>query len=60
MVMLEDMIDVIDKFARDNDLVLVGVLLLAAAFILSFCYRTFWGQWKDRSRDDQIYGKPRK
>lgn len=60
MEMLEDIIDVVDKFARDNNLVLIGLLLLVVAFVLSFCYKTYWGQWKDRARDDDIYGKPRK
>ena len=56
--MFEDLLDIVDKFAKDNNLVLCGALLLVVAFVLSFCYRTFWGQWKDRARDKQIYGEP--
>ncbi len=32
-------LDALDKFAKDNNLVLCGILLLVAAFVLSFCYR---------------------
>ncbi len=32
-------LDMLDKFAKDNNLVLCGILLLVAAFVLSFCYR---------------------
>lgn len=54
-----NLLDVIDKFAKENNLVLCGILLLVAVFVLSFCYKTFWGQWKDRARKKQIYGEPK-
>ena len=41
------------------EFVATGAILLVAAFVLSFCYRTCWSQWKDRAKDKQIYGKPR-
>ncbi len=34
-----NILDALDKFAKDNNLVLCGILLLVAAFVLSFCYR---------------------
>ncbi len=55
--MLDEFLTVVDKFAKDNNLVLVGVMLLVAVFVLSFFYKTFWGQWKDRTKDDELYGK---
>ena len=58
--MFEDVLDVVDKFAKDNNIVLVGIMLLVAAFVLSFCYKTFWGQWKDRTKKKQIYGTSRR
>lgn len=45
---MEDIIDIIDKWCRDNNPVTCGLILLTAAFILSFCYKTAWGQWKKR------------
>lgn len=58
--MFEDAIDIIDKFAKDYNIVLVGIVLLVLAFVLSFCYKTFWGRWDDRSKKDQIYGTSRR
>ena len=55
--MLDEFLTIVDKFAKDNNLVLVGVMLLVAVFVLSFFYKTFWGQWKDRTKEDAIYGK---
>ena len=57
--MFEDLLDIVDKFAKDNNLVLVGILLLVLAFVLSFCYKTFWCQWNDRAKEKGIYGEPR-
>ncbi len=57
--MFQDALDIVDKFAKDNHLVLCGILLLVVTFMLSFCYKTFWGQWKDRVKDKQLYGEPR-
>ncbi len=45
---------------RGPELVLGGLMLLGAAFLLSFFLKTCWGQWKDRAREGEIYGKPRK
>lgn len=45
---MQTIIDMIDKWCSKNDPVLCGLLLLAAAFILSFFYQTFWGTWKSR------------
>ena len=46
--MVEDIIDIVDKWCSNNYPVTCGLLLLACAFILSFCYKTAWGKWKDR------------
>ncbi len=56
--MFETFLDVVDKFSKDHNLVLCGVMLLVAVFVASFFLKTFWGQWADRAKEDQIYGKP--
>ena len=52
-----ELFDTIEQHAVS--LVVGGLALLAAVFVLSFFYRTCWSQWKDRARDKQIYGEPR-
>ncbi len=58
VAMIEDCMNAVEKFAKGNNLVLCGVLLVVGGFLLSFCYKTFWGQWKDRAKEKQIYGEP--
>ena len=29
-----------------SDLITIGLALLTVAFILSFFFKTFWGEWK--------------
>lgn len=58
--MFEDALDIVGKFAKDNNLVLVGVMTLVGVFIASFFLKTFWCQWNDRSKKDQIYGTSRR
>lgn len=36
----------------------IGVALVVAGLLCSFFFKTSWGQWKDRSQEDAIYGKP--
>ncbi len=43
---MEDILDTICKWSSDNHIVTIGLLLLVVAFILSFCFKTFWGEWK--------------
>lgn len=56
--MFEDVLDVVDKFAKDNNLVLVGIIILVGVFIACFFLKTFWSQWDDRAKEKQIYGEP--
>ncbi len=51
-------LDTLDNLVKGSNLLLCGILLLVGAFVLSCCYKTFWGQWKDRTKEDEIYGKP--
>lgn len=45
-----DIIDIVDKWCSNNFPVTCGLLLLATAFLLSFLYKTAWGEWKKRER----------
>ncbi len=56
--MFENALDIVEKFAKDNNLVLVGVMILVAVFLASFFLRTFWCQWDDRAKENKIYGEP--
>ncbi len=47
--MMENLIDIVDKWCSNNYPVTCGLLLLACAFILSFVHKTAWGKWKDRN-----------
>ena len=57
--MFEDVLDVVDKFAKDYNLVFLGIAILIGVFIACFFLQTFWRQWDDRAKEDEIYGKPR-
>lgn len=52
------MIETFETWATDGTLIIVGVIMLVAIFVASFFLKTFWGQWNDRARQDDIYGKP--
>ncbi len=56
--MIDTIIDTIDKWCSNNYPVTCGLILLAGAFLLSFCYKTAWGRWKEHKKDDEIYSKP--
>lgn len=43
-------LDAISDFAADHNLVLCGLLLLGGAFLLVFCFKTFWGTWNDKTK----------
>ncbi len=43
---MENMLDTVGNWSSDNHLVAIGLALLIAAFILSFFFKTFWGEWK--------------
>ncbi len=58
--MFEDALDIVEKFAKDNNLVLVGVMTLVAIFVASFVLKTAWLQWDDRAKKNQIYGTSRR
>ena len=45
---MKDILDVLDNWCSNNYLVAVGLVLLIAAFILSFSCKTAWGAWKNR------------
>ena len=53
-----ELIDTLVKWTCDGMLIKVGVIMLVGIFIASFSLKTFWGQWDDRARQDEIYGKP--
>ena len=43
-----DLLDLFNKWCNENDLVVIGLFLVVAAFILSFSCKTAWGAWKNR------------
>lgn len=45
---MDNIIDIVDKWCSDNNPIVIGLILLAGAFILSFSCKTAWGQWKKR------------
>jgi len=42
------MLDTLYEWCENNHPIAAGLILLVAAFILSFCYKTAWGEWKKR------------
>ncbi len=51
-------IETLDKWATDGTLILAGLITLVGIFIACFFLKTAWGAWDNRSRQDEIYGKP--
>ncbi len=45
---MRDILDVLDGWCSNNHPVAIGIVLLIAAFILSFTCKTAWGAWKNR------------
>lgn len=45
---MENVLDILDNWCSNNHLIATGIVLLVAAFILSFCFKTFWGEWKGK------------
>ncbi len=41
-------LNVLNEWCENNSPVFVGIILLTAAFILSFSCKTAWGAWKNR------------
>ena len=41
-------LDTICNWCDNNHPIAIGLVLLGAAFILSFSCKTFWGAWKNR------------
>ncbi len=52
-------LETFDRWASDGTLVMVGVMMLVGIFVACFFLKTFWGQWDDRAKKKQIYGKPK-
>lgn len=50
--------DVLKEWATDGTLVIIGAVTLVAIFVISFCFKTSWGQWYNWRKRDEIYGKP--
>ncbi len=45
---MENVLNVLDGWCGNNHPVAIGIVLLIAAFILSFSCKTAWGAWKKR------------
>ncbi len=43
-----DVLEAIERWCGDNHIIGIGLILLIAAFILSFACKTAWGEWKKR------------
>lgn len=48
--MCADILDNASALVKDNNLVLCGVILLVAVFVVVFFFKTFWGDWKGRTK----------
>lgn len=46
------------EWLTDGTLIIAGAIMLAAIFVASFCFKTAWGRWNDRSKRNEIYGEP--
>lgn len=58
--MIGNLLDAAGKFMVDGSLVLIGIAILIGVFVACFFLKTFWGQWDNRAKEDEIYGKYRK
>ena len=48
--MMENILDILDKLCSDNHVLAIGIILVIAAFILSFAFKTAWGTWIKRKQ----------
>ena len=44
--MMENTLDILDKWCSNNHIFATGIVLVIAAFIMSFVFKTAWGTWK--------------
>ena len=51
--MNKDFLDKASEFVKDNNLVMCGVILLVAVFLTVFFLKTFWGEWKARTKKEK-------
>lgn len=48
--MNKDFLDKANEFVKDQNVVLIGVLVLVGVFVAVFFFKTVWGQWDDRTK----------
>ena len=46
---MDNILDTLDAWCSNNHPIAIGIVLLVAAFILSFSCKTAWGAWKNRN-----------
>ena len=46
--MMENILDILDRWCSNNHPIAIGIIFLLAAFILSFTCKTAWGMWVKR------------